>query len=94
MTKNFGQYNNVKIGETKAAKRKLQGAGGGGGDVNADNLVISKLVQPKTNSKYFIHYLDKVMRPLVLILPKKSGCIKIFIVKDGDKDKNNKCKKI
>ena len=75
-------------------KQQKENCRGGGGDVNADNLVISKLVQPKTNSKYFIHYLDKVMRPLVLILPKKSGCIKTFIVKDGDKDKNNKCKKI
>ena len=84
----------LRLVRQKQQKENCRGAGGGGGDVKADNRVISKLVQPKTNSKYFIHYLDKVMRPLVLILPKKSGCIKIFIVKDGDKDKNNKCKKI
>ena len=34
-------------------------------------------------------YLDKVIRSLVLILPKMSGYVKIFKVKDGDKDKNN-----
>ena len=30
------------------------------------------------------------MRPLVLKLPKLSGYVKTFKVKDGDKDKNNK----
>ena len=28
-------------------------------DVNVDNIVISKLVKTKTNSKYFIGHLDK-----------------------------------
>ena len=37
-----------------------------------------------------IGYWDKVMRPLVLILSKMSGYVRIFKVKDGDKDKNNK----
>ena len=32
------------------------------------------------------------MRPLVLIMPKMSGYVKAFKVKDGDKDKNNKLK--
>ena len=32
-------------------------------------------------------YLDDVIRPLVLILPKESAYSKTF--KDGDKDKNN-----
>ena len=35
-------------------------------------------------------YLDKVTKPLVLILPKMSGYVKTLKVKDGDKDKNNK----
>ena len=48
--------------------------------------------QLKTNTKYLIEYLDKVMRPLVLIMPKMSGYVKAFKVKDGDKDKNNKLK--
>ena len=59
-------------------------------DVNVDIIVISKLFKSKTNSKYLIGYLDKAIRPLVLIMPKMSGYIKIFKVKDGDKDKNNK----
>ena len=39
-------------------------------DVNTDNIVISKLIETKTNSKYLIQYLDKVKRKLVLIIPK------------------------
>ena len=34
--------------------------------------------------------LDKAIRPWVLIMPKMSGCVKRFKVKDGDKGKNNK----
>ena len=37
-----------------------------------------------------IGYIDKVIRPLVLIIPKTSGYVKTFNVKDGDKDKINK----
>ena len=59
-------------------------------DVNVDNIVISKLIETKTNSKYLIGYLDKAIRPLVLIMPKMSGYVQIFKVKDGNKDKNNK----
>ena len=55
-------------------------------DVNVGNIVISKLVEAKINYKYFMEYLDKVIRPLVLILPKVSGYFKTFKVKD----KNNK----
>ena len=35
---------------------------------------------------------DKAIRPLVLIIPKMSGYVKTFQVKDGDKDKINKLK--
>ena len=59
-------------------------------DDTIDNIVISKLIKTKTNSKYLIGYLDEVIRPLVLILPKMSRFIKTFKVKDGNKDKNNK----
>ena len=52
--------------------------------------LVSKLVETKTNSSYLTRYLGKVIRPLVLVLPKMSGYIKTFKVKDGDKDKNNK----
>ena len=58
--------------------------------VDVDNKVISKLIKTKTRSKYFIGYLDKAIRPLVLIMPKMGGYVKIFKVKDGDKDKNIK----
>ena len=78
----------LRFGETKVTKDKfytgkktikIQ-------DVNADNIVILKSIETKTNCKYLIGYLDKATRPLVLITPKKS----VFKVKDGDKDKNNK----
>ena len=59
-------------------------------DINVDNIVISTLIGTKTNSKYFIGYLDKVVRLLVLIMLKMSGYVKIFKVKDGDKDKSDK----
>ena len=36
-----------------------------------------------------IEYLNKVIRPLVLVLTKMSGYIKTFKVKDVDKDNNN-----
>ena len=44
----------------------------------------------KTNSEYLIRYLDKAIKPLVLIMPKMSGYVKTFKVKDGDKGKYNK----
>ena len=59
-------------------------------DVNVDNIVISKLIKRKTNSKYLIGHLDKVIRALVLIMTKMSGYDKTFKVKDGHKDKNTK----
>ena len=42
------------------------------------------------NSNYLIGYLDKAIRPLVLIMPKMSGYVQTYKVTDGDKDKNNK----
>ena len=47
-------------------------------DVNVDNIVISKLIERRANSKY----LDKTIRALVLIMPKMSGCVKTLEVKD------------
>ena len=52
-------------------------------DVNEDNIVISKLIEANTNSKHLIGIkFDKSIRPLVLIMPKMSGYIKIFKVED------------
>ena len=53
-------------------------------------IVISKIVETTTNFKYLIRYLDKVIRPLALVLPKISEYVKIFKVRDGDKNKSNK----
>ena len=58
--------------------------------VNVDNIVISKLVETKNNSHYWIRYLDQIIKPLVLILPKMSGYVKKFNDKGRDKDNNNK----
>ena len=47
-----------------------------------DNIVISKLVKTKTNSKYLIGYLDKDIGLLVLIIPKMNRYVKTFKVED------------
>ena len=80
----------LRFGETKVAKEKLYGAKTRTNirDVNFHNVVSSKLVETKTNSKYLIRYLDKVIRPIAL--PKITEYVKVFKRKDGDKDKNNK----
>ena len=49
---------------------------------NVDNIVISKLVKIKANSKYLNGYLDKDIRLLVLKMPKMSGYVKTFKVED------------
>ena len=60
-------------------------------DVNADNIVTSKLIETKTNFKYLTGIkFDKGIRALVLIMPKMSRYVKTFKVKEGDKDKSNK----
>ena len=49
--------------------------------VNVDNIVVLKLFETKTNSKYFIGVkFDKAIRPLVLIMPKMIGYVKTFKV--------------
>ena len=50
------------------------------------NFVISKTVETKNNSKYLTGYLDEVIRPLVLILPKTSGYVKTFKYQSRDKN--------
>ena len=47
-------------------------------------------MKTKTNSKYFIGYLDKAIRPLFLIMSKMSRYVMTFKVKEGDKEKKNK----
>ena len=61
-------------------------------DVNVDNTVISKLVKIKTYSKYLTGYLDKAIKPLVLIIPKMSGYVKTLKLKKEIKIKTiNQC---
>ena len=48
-------------------------------DVNFDNIVISKLVKTKINSKYLIAYLDKDTK---LLVPEVSGYVKTFKVEE------------
>ena len=81
-----------RLGEKKQTQQKFYAAKNPKKiwDANADNIVISKLIETKTNSKYLIGYSEKAIRPLILIMPKMSGYVKTFKVKDGDKDKNNK----
>ena len=55
-------------------------------DVNVDNTNKSKLVKIKSSSKYLVGHLDKAIRPLVLIMLKTSGYVKVF----QDKEENNK----
>ena len=59
-------------------------------NIDVDNIVISKLVKTKNNSKYLAECLDELLRPLVLILPKMSGYVNAFNDNDEDKNKNNK----
>lgn len=46
-------------------------------DVKFDNITISKLTEIKSNSKYLIGHLNNVIKPILLILAKMSGYIKI-----------------
>ena len=82
----------LKFGETKVTKEKFYAEKKPIKicDVKVDNIVISKFIKTKNNSKYLMGYLDKVIKPLVLIMPKMNGFVKTFKVKDGGKGKNNK----
>ena len=55
----------LQFGETKVTKEKFYNAKKPIKIwyVNNDNIVISKSVKIKTNSKYLIGYLDKAIRP-------------------------------
>ena len=39
-------------------------------NINAGNIVISKLVKTETKYQYVFGYLDKTIRPLVFVMPK------------------------
>ena len=74
----------LRFGERKIAKEKFYASRKPITiwDVNVNNIVISKLARTKPNSKYLVGYLDKYIRPLVLIMPKMSGYVITFKVED------------
>ena len=74
----------IKLGKAEIAKEKSHAAKKPlkMWDTNVDNIVVSKLVKRKTNSKYLIRYLDKDIRPLILIMPKMRRYVKTFKVED------------
>ena len=76
----------VRFGDREIAKEKFYAAKRPIKiwDANVDNIVISKLVKTKSKSKYLIRYLNETIRPLVLIMPKMSGYVKSFKVKEGN----------
>ena len=82
----------LRFADTKVTKQKFYGAKKtiNMQDINVDNIVISKLVDTNTNSKYLIRYLNKVIRLLVFVLPKMRGYVKTFEVKNRHSNKNNK----
>ena len=59
----------LRFGETKVTKEKFYAPKKPIKicNVNVDNIVLSKLVKTKTNSKYLIGYLDKTITSLVLV---------------------------
>ena len=78
-------YNNGEIWRERNAKEKFYAAKKPIKiwDVNVDNIVVSKLVETKTNSKSLVGIkVDKAIRSLVLIMPKMSGYVKTFKVED------------
>ena len=68
----------LRFGKIKVAKEKFYGAKKPIKiwDVNVDNIVISKLIERNNNYKYLTGYLDEVIKPLILILPKMSGYVR------------------
>ena len=54
-------------------------------DVDVNNIVILNLIERNNNSKFFIGYLDEVIKPLLSVLPNMSGYVKDFKDKDGNK---------
>ena len=72
----------MSFGETKLTKEKFAAKKPIKlWDINVEDIAISKSIETITNSKYLIGYLDKPIRPLVLIVSKMSGYVKTFKVK-------------
>ena len=80
----------MSFGETKLTKEKFAAKKPIKlWDINVEDIAISKSIETITNSKYLIGYLDKPIRPLVLIVPKMSGLLRHLKLKVEIKIKNN-----
>ena len=73
----------LRFGKTKIAKEEFCGAKKPIKicDVNVGSMAISKFFETRNNSKYLIGYLDEVIRPLVLILPKMTEYVMTLNIK-------------
>ena len=82
----------LRFGKTKVAKEEIYVAKKlvKAWDANVENTVLSKSVETKNNSEFWIGYLVEVIKPFVLLLPKMSDYVKIFKDKSGIKNKNFK----
>ena len=82
----------LRFGDTKVAKEKNYSAKKIKQIFGMLMLImqVSQNQLKQSNSKYLIGYLDNVIRPLVLILPKTAENNDTFKVKDADKNKSNK----
>ena len=76
----------VKFGEREIAKVRFYAAKRPikTWDVNVGNIVISKRIKTKTNSKYLVGYLDETIRALILKMPKMNGYVMTFKVEEGN----------
>ena len=82
----------LRFGETKVTKENFYAAKK---PIKFEMLMLiiqlsQNQLKQKLILKYLIGYLDKGIRPSVLIMPTMSGYVKTFQVKDEDKDKNYK----
>ena len=76
-----------RFGQKKKEKKKFYVAKK---PAKIGNIVISKLVETKTDLENLVRYLDKAITLLVLMETKLSGYVKTFKVKNGDKNENIK----
>ena len=80
----------LRFGKTKIGKEKFHDVKKliNIWELDANNIVISNLIETNNNSKYLIEYLDEITKPLVSILSKMSEYVKTY--KDKDENKTNK----
>ena len=88
-TKLFDSIIMLRFGSDKSSKKRKEILWTLCQDVDIDNIVISKLIKIKNDSKYLTKYLHEVIKPLrylhqvikllILILPKIRGYVERII---------------